>query len=278
MLKQRIITALLLLPIVLFGLFGLDAKQFDWFVAGVVIIGAWEWARLSGFDAQLVRCSYALLFVPLLWLADQFVGPALLYLSLVWWALAIFLVLSYPGSKTLWLNRVVRLVVGGVVLIPFWVAMVFIRSSEFVVLPEINVLWVLLYSLVLIWAADIGAYFAGRAFGRRKLAVRVSPGKSWEGVWGGMALAGVFSVVVSLSVGLSFSQLVLLLVMTLVASAVSVVGDLTESMFKREAGVKDSSQLLPGHGGIMDRIDSLTAAVPVFACLLLLAEWMHQGL
>lgn len=133
--------------------------------------------------------------------------------------------------------------------------------------------WLIVAVMVLVWVADIGAYFSGRRFGRRKLAPEVSPGKSWEGLFGGL----VASLLVTVGVGLyrdwAPRELVLALLGAAVVVLISVIGDLTESMFKRNAGIKDSSQLLPGHGGVMDRIDSLTAAVPVFAVLLWLAGW-----
>ena len=127
--------------------------------------------------------------------------------------------------------------------------------------------------MVLVWAADIGAYFSGKTFGRRKLAPRVSPGKSWEGLIGGLITSLLITLCVGLYHGWSPRELALALLGAALVVVISVVGDLTESMFKRSSGIKDSSQLLPGHGGVMDRIDSLTAAVPVFTVLLWLAGW-----
>ena len=124
-----------------------------------------------------------------------------------------------------------------------------------------------------VWVADIGAYFSGKRFGKRKLAPQVSPGKSWEGLIGGLLLSLLLTVVVGLYRDWSFSQFLLALPAAALVVLISVVGDLTESMFKRQSGIKDSSNLLPGHGGVLDRIDSLTAAVPVFATLLWLAGW-----
>lgn len=125
--------------------------------------------------------------------------------------------------------------------------------------------------MVLVWGADIRAYFSGRAFGKRKLAPAVSPGKSWEGVYGGLALTLLITLVVGVVREWDARQILLALVGAAVVVLISVVGDLTESMFKRQAGIKDSSNLLPGHGGVLDRIDSLTAAIPVFAVLLWMA-------
>jgi len=137
--------------------------------------------------------------------------------------------------------------------------------------PEANLL--ILAVMVLVWGADIGAYFFGRRFGRRKLAPQVSPGKSWEGVFGGLFVTLVLCAVVGVYRDWSISHLLLALLGTALVVMISVVGDLTESMFKRQAGIKDSSNLLPGHGGVLDRIDSLTAAIPVFAALLWLSGW-----
>jgi phosphatidate cytidylyltransferase len=127
--------------------------------------------------------------------------------------------------------------------------------------------------MVLVWGADIGAYFSGKAFGKKKLAPRVSPGKSWEGLYGGLAASLAITLVVGLQQGWSTLSVLLALAGAALVVLISVVGDLTESMFKRQSGIKDSSNLLPGHGGVLDRIDSLTAAIPLFATLLWLAGW-----
>ncbi|MOA20303.1 Phosphatidate cytidylyltransferase [compost metagenome] len=127
--------------------------------------------------------------------------------------------------------------------------------------------------MVLVWAADIGAYFSGKTFGKRKLAPQVSPGKSWEGLIGGLLASLLITAGVGFYRGWAGSEMVLALAGAALVVLISVVGDLTESMFKRQSGIKDSSNLLPGHGGVLDRIDSLTAAIPLFAVLLWAAGW-----
>ncbi|WP_312761510.1 phosphatidate cytidylyltransferase [Stutzerimonas balearica] len=268
MLKQRIITAAILLPIALIGFFLLEGLAFAIFIGVAVTLGGWEWARLAGFSSQSVRIGYAA-GVALL-LAVLYANPALaawvLAAAIAWWVFATFLVLGYPQSRRYWGGAGGSLAFGFLVLLPAWQALVLLKQW-----PMGN--WLIVAVMVLVWVADIGAYFSGRRFGRRKLAPEVSPGKSWEGLFGGL----VASLLVTVGVGLyrdwAPRELVLALLGAAVVVLISVIGDLTESMFKRNAGIKDSSQLLPGHGGVMDRIDSLTAAVPVFAVLLWLAGW-----
>ena len=137
---------------------------------------------------------------------------------------------------------------------------------------------IIVYVMLLIWGADTGAYFAGKAWGKAKLAPNVSPGKSWAGFWGGLATTGLIAVVFSLSVNqwlrpMTLEDFSLLAIITFVTAIISVMGDLVESMMKRHRGIKDSSKLLPGHGGVLDRIDSMAAAVPVFAFVMLLLGW-----
>ncbi|MGU3307205.1 phosphatidate cytidylyltransferase [Pseudomonas sp. M5A4_2d] len=266
MLKQRIITALILLPIALCGFFLLDGSSFALFIGLVVTLGAWEWARLAGFNAQLPRVAYAAVVALLLFLMhtlSSIVVPWVLGAAVLWWALAIFLVLTYPRTSGQWSSVASKLVIGLLILLPAWQGLVEIKNA-----PMGN--WLIMAVMVLVWGADIGAYFSGRAFGKRKLAPAVSPGKSWEGVYGGLALTLLITLVVGVVRDWSLSEIFLALLGTAIVVFISVVGDLTESMFKRQAGIKDSSNLLPGHGGVLDRIDSLTAAIPIFAVLL----WM----
>ncbi|QBF25538.1 phosphatidate cytidylyltransferase [Pseudomonas tructae] len=268
MLKQRIITALILLPIALGGFFLLNGVDFALFIGVVVTLGAWEWARLAGLVAQTLRVAYAAVVAGLLMLLYlmQELAPWVLGASVLWWGLATWLVLTYPRSSELWASAACRLLIGLLILLPAWQGLVLLKQW-----PLGN--WLIMAVMVLVWGADIGAYFSGRAFGKRKLAPQVSPGKSWEGVYGGLALSLVITAAVGLYRGWSVGELMLGLFGAAVVVLVSVVGDLTESMFKRRSGIKDSSNLLPGHGGVLDRIDSLTAAIPVFAVLLWAANW-----
>ncbi|MFJ9989216.1 phosphatidate cytidylyltransferase [Pseudomonas putida] len=268
MLKQRIITALILLPIALGGFFLLNGADFALFIGFVVTLGAWEWARLAGLMAQPLRIAYAAVVagaLMVLYLMPD-LAPWVLGASVIWWGLATWLVLTYPRSGELWSSAACRLLIGLLVLLPAWQGLLLLKHW-----PLGNGL--ILAVMVLVWAADIGAYFSGRAFGKRKLAPHVSPGKSWEGVYGGMAVSLLITLVVGLVRDWGLGQLLLGLVGAVIVVMSSVVGDLTESMFKRREGIKDSSNLLPGHGGVLDRIDSLTAAIPMFAVLLWAAEW-----
>jgi phosphatidate cytidylyltransferase len=268
MLKQRIITALILLPIALGGFFLLNGADFALFIGLVVTLGAWEWARLAGLVAQSLRIAYAAVVaggLMLLYILPE-LAPWVLGAAVIWWALATWLVLTYPRSNDLWASAACRLLIGLLVLLPAWQGLVLLKHW-----PLGN--WLILAVMVLVWAADIGAYFSGRAFGKRKLAPQVSPGKSWEGVYGGLVVSLLITLAVGLSRDWSIGELLLGLLGAVVVVMSSVVGDLTESMFKRREGIKDSSNLLPGHGGVLDRIDSLTAAIPMFAVLLWAAEW-----
>ena len=241
MLKQRIITALILLPVALCGFFLLEGAAFALFIGVVVTLGGWEWARLAGLATQPLR----------------------------WWLLATLLVLTYPQSSRYWGGTPGRLLIGLLILLPAWQGLVLIKQW-----PQANML--IIAVMVLVWGADIGAYFSGKRFGKRKLAPRVSPGKSWEGLYGGLLASLLITAAVGLQQSWQAQGFLLALAGAALVVLVSVVGDLTESMFKRQSGIKDSSNLLPGHGGVLDRIDSLTAAVPVFAVLLWLAGWAAQ--
>jgi phosphatidate cytidylyltransferase len=274
MLKQRVITALVLLAILLPALFYSSPLPFTVVVLVLMAGGAWEWGRLCGFKqagslavgavcVALCLGSWALgwLTQPLtvLWT----VGGALWVLGTAWLLRA-----GVPGWPRI--PAAVRLVAGVLALWLAWLAVVQAR------LVGINFL---LSVLVLVWVADIFAYFAGRAFGLRftkgKLAPSISPGKSWEGVWGGLAGVLVLSFawvvadahwqaeVLSFYSRMARQGWWLLVVAALFMTAMSVSGDLVESLIKRSAGVKDSSNLLPGHGGVLDRVDALLPTLPL---------------
>ena len=266
MLKQRIITALILLPIALCGFFLLEGSAFALFIGLVVTLGGWEWARLAGFNEQSMRVAYAAAVALMLFVMHLLPGlaPWILGASVLWWGIATYLVLTYPRSSDHWASAACKLVIGLLILLPAWQGLVLIKQE-----PLGN--WLIMAVMVLVWGADIGAYFSGRAFGKRKLAPLISPGKSWEGVYGGLALSLIITVLVGFFRDWTVAELFKGLIGAALIVFISVVGDLTESMFKRQSGIKDSSNLLPGHGGVLDRIDSLTAAIPVFAVLLWMA-------
>jgi phosphatidate cytidylyltransferase len=278
MLKQRVITALILTAVFLFALFGLSPSLFAVFIAIVVLIGAWEWANLSSCAAYWQRISYtvviALVLLVAAWVtgllaADQqgvnlTVVKAVLIIAVAWWALALLLVQGYPSSAVLWGHPLVRLAMGVLVLVPTWLALAYVRFQP-------QGAWLIVMIAAIVAAADTGGYFTGRKFGKRKLAPSVSPGKTLEGFAGGVISNVLLAALVAY---LSGSNFLVLLAIILPTSLFSVLGDLLESMVKRHAGVKDSGVILPGHGGILDRVDSITAAAPVFALAILASGWV----
>lgn len=274
MLKQRLITGLILAPIVLCGVFLLEQANFSLFFGGVIALAAWEWANLSSYTKQLHRIAYALILCGLLYLMTSLSIEWVLLGSVMWWLIATLCVLTFPDTKTIWSSKNVRCLIGVVVLLPMWKALVFIREANLIPATEWSGLWIILYMLLMVWAADIGAYFSGKAWGNAKLAPKVSPGKSWAGAWGGVISTIILALFAAYMLEFTLLLTVQLIVITIITAMISIIGDLTESMFKRHRGIKDSSQLLPGHGGVLDRIDSLAAAVPVFVFLLLLLGWV----
>lgn len=271
MLITRVLTALVLAPLMLACIYWLPETGFAAFIGAIVVLGAWEWANLAGFQRVTTRLGMAVLTAAalgLLWWLQTRTALTWLQLtlwSLLWWLFALVMVVRYPASQNWIQHRWVRLLMALPVLLPLWLGLNVLKGQ-----PNANL--VLTWLMLLVWGADIGAYFAGKAFGNRKLAPSVSPGKTWAGVYGGMATSVVLSAAMALIFlpGLTLVQWLLLLVISALVVAISVLGDLFESLLKRYRGIKDSSGLLPGHGGILDRIDSLCAATPMF-CVLLLA-------
>lgn len=276
-LKTRIITALILAPIAIGGIFFLPPLGFALFTGAIITIGAWEWANMAGMNAPVSRVIYALVVAAVLYGLLNVPAVAVLWLALIWWIMCFLMVRSYPEGAERWGRMPARAIMGLLVLVPAWVGLNHMRTGGFQFGDSDNNLLLILYVFCVVWVADIGAYFAGRAFGKAKLAPQVSPGKSWAGVWGGLVAVAVFAVIIGSLASAGVAQSLLLVIASLVTGAVSVLGDLLESMLKRFRGIKDSSQLLPGHGGIMDRIDSLTAAIPVFALVVTLLGWLTAG-
>lgn len=276
-LKTRIITALILAPIAIGGIFFLPPLGFALFTGAIITIGAWEWANMAGIEQPLGRVGFALAVAAILYGLLEVPANPVLWAALLWWIVGFLLVRSYPDGSGRWGSATARAVMGLFVLVPAWVGLNYLRTGDFQFGDSANNLLLILYVFCIVWVADIGAYFAGRALGKAKLAPRVSPGKSWAGVWGGLLAVGVFALIVGSLAQASTGDIALLVLASLITGGISVVGDLMESMLKRFRGIKDSSQLLPGHGGIMDRVDSLTAAIPVFALIITQLGWLTAG-
>ncbi|EKE69206.1 phosphatidate cytidylyltransferase [Gallaecimonas xiamenensis] len=282
MLKQRIITALLLLPVALLVIFWLPLDAFGWVAAVLIAIGGWEWAPLAGlkgrfYQGLLATITFAILalvqyVVPVsaLWAGGQPAGfySLMVLLAGFWWTVAAVLITQYPEPTRFWQqHKRWRLIFGALTLLPTWAGLVVLRSWRYQEDPLFGA-WAILFVLLLVWAADTGAYFAGRTFGKHKLSPKVSPNKTLEGAAGGLLLAmAICAACLYLRpASISASAIVVASALTVLAS---ILGDLSESMFKREAGIKDSGSILPGHGGILDRIDSITAAAPIFVLVML---------
>ena len=276
--KQRIITALVLAPVSIAAIFFLPLKFFMLFAAGIYLLASREWGGfVSNKPSTAILYIFGLILgITLMLMPINNIWDATgahLYISAglsvaaLWWCLALLLVVKYPASANLWrASKIIKGLFGLLTLVPFFWALVVLRSvniyHDFYFGGEL-----VLYVFLLVWAADTGAYFAGKRFGKRKLAPRVSPGKTVEGFIGGALCSLVVVSFASVYFAISSDKLVLFFVASIITTFVSALGDLTESIFKREANLKDSGNLLPGHGGVLDRIDSLTAALPVFALM-----------
>ncbi len=262
MLKQRIITALVLLPLVLGAIFGLSNHWFALVMAIPVLIGAYEWANLMGIEELKKRAPYVALVGVGLSLSFWLEFKWLCSIAVLWWVLAAYFVKNFPDNSGLWTGRIRMGVMGWFTLVPAWIGLVMLQGQE-------NGAWLLLYVLLLVWGADTGAYFAGRRWGKRKMAPKVSPGKSIAGLVGGLLTTAVIALVVAFYTDIATETgLAVFFGVSMVTVFASVLGDLVESMVKRHRGIKDSGTILPGHGGILDRVDSVTAAVPVYVGLM----------
>ena len=267
MLRQRVITALLLAPLAILLVLLLPTSVFACLLAVAFLAASWEWTRLAGMQSRIVRgvaLGVVLIAFVALWsLRDvAWLWPALMVTGVAWWVLVCvwlrhFAFAAAPTPE----NRNLKLLAGAFVVLPAWVAGLSIHGS-----PSHGHIWAFL-AMLLVWAADTGAYFAGSYFGkgRRKLAPQISPGKTWVGVYGAFATSALVAAVAGWLLGVRDLRLLGLIVVTVLTVASSIVGDLLESLMKRHAHVKDSGALFPGHGGLLDRLDSVFAALPLFA-------------
>lgn len=276
MLKYRLLTAFLMGPLILWAIYAMPEKYFALFALVLLSLGAWEWSIFAGWVKPLQRGIYFVvniaLFTTVLYLQNNDLqnnelNISIVSASLLWWAICIPLLLSFPFKKDNFLHKkFIKSLVGIVLLTGTFVSMILIRNN-----PDYGSQFIL-YLILIIWFADSGAYFAGRSLGKNKLIPNVSPGKTWEGVAGAFVTTLIVSVVALNLLNIPSSQTIIFIVITQVTVLYSIVGDLSESMFKRMANVKDSGHILPGHGGILDRIDSLMSGFPVFFAGLWLME------
>lgn len=278
--KQRIITALILAPLVILGIFFLPLPGFIAAMSAVTLLGFWEWtqfvpsrSRITALIPALVVMAASLVWVPLD--VSRLNTPScahygILSIGVVWWLVASAMAMVFPKLSQRWQSpRLLRHLFGILTLLPFLWSVLLLRAEAINTDPYHGAKLVLFVCL-LVWSADSGAYFAGKSFGKRKMAPNVSPNKTIEGLLGGIVVAMLVSWGAAMLFNITFSSPSSMLIITLVTVVISVLGDLVESMFKRVAGIKDSGSIIPGHGGILDRIDSLTAAFPVFTFLYLI--------
>ncbi|CAN5188700.1 phosphatidate cytidylyltransferase [soil metagenome] len=263
--RTRVIAAAVMAPVAIAAVLLLPTRYLAALVAGVLMLGLWEWTLLAGLRDRLPRAAYllgnALLIAALAWGAGRglFTLKLVSVLGAAWWlvALAWLARFQFASRDNTWACAL-KLAVGSICAIPAWAALCVTHADG-----AEGPLWTL-FALMLVWVADSGAYFAGSRWGKHKLAPRISPGKSWEGLWGGLVASLLLAVAAMPVLHLRWDALPSLLAVTAITMLFSVVGDLFESLMKRHAGAKDSSHLIPGHGGALDRIDSLLAALPVF--------------
>lgn len=288
MLKQRIITALILAPLAISAIFYMSLENFSALIMAVMAIGAWEWGPLMGFKNKRRRLAFVgatILLIAGLWFAfpitELWTGEAqlqlyiqyILWLAVAWWALSATLTFLYPKYSTFWAShRSVRGVFGWLTLVPTWLAFVVIRSNDYGNDPYHGA-QLIMFLFLMVWSADIGAYFVGKSIGKHKLMPNVSPGKTMEGFIGGVIFACLLVSYAGYLLDWNQQQFLLVVAVTAIITTISVLGDLNESMFKRQAGIKDSGSILPGHGGILDRIDSLTATAPIYALCYAILGW-----
>lgn len=263
MIGARIASALLLAPLAIAAIVWLPTPIMAALVAVILLLGLWEWTHLAGLTSPAARMTWltgnAAAMAALAWFGWPHLAPGVVLLGGVWWLMAaVWLWRCRACVQDTRNNRLFKLIAGVFSMIPAWVALALLHSGD-----VHGGRWAL-FALALVWLTDIGAFLVGSRIGRRKLAPQISPNKTWEGFWGGLAAAALLAPAALPLLGLDWSRLPALLALALVTALFAALGDLLESLLKRQAGIKDSGDLIPGHGGVLDRIDSLLAALPAF--------------
>jgi phosphatidate cytidylyltransferase len=270
------------------AIFYLPVNYFAIMMMAIMAIGSWEWGPLMGFSSKSYRIFFvatniiliSLLwhFFPLdsLWQASAKLDSsviAVLWLAFFWWLLSATLTYLYPRYSSFWSkHRSIRGIFGWLTLVPTWLAFMVLRTDH-VQTDIYHGSQLIMFLFLMVWSADVGAYFVGKAIGKRKLLPNVSPGKTMEGFLGGIFFALILVGLAGYSMDWRLEQYKVVFSVTVLITIISVLGDLNESMFKRQAGIKDSGKILPGHGGVLDRIDSLTATAPIYALCYAYLGW-----
>jgi len=266
-LKQRLITAAILIPIVLWAILNLSTLPAFGILLGIfIVLGVFEWTRLikfkgsSSYKYTYVALILAGMLASLALMQSDFLFFVFLSVTVAWWSMQLAQLSSYAGETGVDpAKSLENLWTGALLLVPTWASLIFIHQDVS------NGPQLVLFLMILIWTADSGAYFSGRRFGKNKLAPLVSPGKTKEGAYGAFAASAIVAFIGGIWLELGFFQFIFFIVLSMIVVVFSIGGDLLESVYKRKAELKDSGTLLPGHGGVLDRIDSLMSAAPVFA-------------
>lgn len=265
MLKQRVLTAIPLAAFVVWGIITQAENVIFNALLVVTLISAWEWARLSGIKNIIIRGAYSLLMSSGAYFAQQYVNTnpealnVILSLTVLAWFVAIYHMFSKGPQAPDQSISIAKLIIGFIALIPPILALMLVRTEG---------AWWLFYCLSIVWVADTGAYFSGKKFGKNKLAPKLSPGKTKEGMYGAVFATAIYSFLAAMFFELQVIETFMLLIIASLATFISVAGDLSVSLLKREQDLKDTGCILPGHGGILDRIDSVLSSAPFLALLL----------
>jgi phosphatidate cytidylyltransferase len=265
MLKQRVLTAIPLAGLVIWGMLTQPEQVIFYFLLVVMLISGWEWSRLSGVNNSALRAVYALLITAGAYYSYTFINnepqwlSVFLSVTVLAWFFAIYHMFSKGPQAANSSLSISKLFIGLIALVPPVLALMLIRAEG---------VWWLFYCLSIIWVADIGAYFSGKRFGKNKLAPNLSPGKTKEGMYGAIFFTAIYAFLAGFFFELQVIQHLMLLIITALATFISVAGDLFVSLLKREKNLKDTGHILPGHGGILDRIDSVLSSAPFLALFL----------